>query len=175
MIACELINPGLDRIDVRGDWRLSHLGATSSPYLSSFPPPLSPLCPFPPSLLPRGSLSLNFIQVSCPQFHSPGFEEEGVWGGDDGTRRCHQHRFPCLLDLLILLHLNFINCSTGPEAEKNENSLCGSSFFSLAPFFLFFFVAVLVRSEMISPRNAAAVSNPPLRTPSLTHSLHLTT
>lgn len=66
------------------------------------------------------------------------------WGA---VRRCHQHRFPCLLDLLILLHLNFINCSTGPEAEKNENSLCGNSFFSYS--LLSFFV---VRSDMIPPK-----------------------
>lgn len=142
MIGCELINPGLDRIDVRGDWRLSHLGATSSPYLSSFSPP-STHCPFFP---PPFSLVVLFLSISSRSavlsFILLGLKTRGKGGG--ATRRCHQHQFPCLLDLLILLHLNFINCSTGPEAEKNENSLCGSSFFSLPHSFLFFFFLLLL-------------------------------
>lgn len=132
MIGCELINPGLGRIDVRGDWRLSHLGDTSSPYLSQLHPPpfilfLAFTLFFPPS-------SFLFIssRSAVPRFDSPGAGREV-----GGPRGYHQHQLLCLLDLLILLHLNFINCSTGPEAEKNENSLCGNSFFSLAPLLLF--------------------------------------
>lgn len=64
LIGSELINPGLDRTDVRGDWRLSHLGDTSSPYLAQRH------LPFPAS--PRASVSLDFIRVSCPRFDPPG-------------------------------------------------------------------------------------------------------
>lgn len=135
MIGYELINPGLDRTDVRGDWRLSHLGDTSSPYLSllrpaRLPPPLLLLLAL---LFP--STAALFLSISSRSVVR-GSILLGA-GKAGGARRYHRHWFLCLLDLLILLHLNFINCSTGPEAEKNENRLCGNSFLSLAPLLLF--------------------------------------
>lgn len=66
-------------------------------------------------------------------FHPGQLVSCGSGLGDSITTRC-------LLDLLILLHLNLINSSTGPEDEKNGNSL--RLFFNLHPSFV-------VRSDII--------------------------
>lgn len=110
----ELINWGLDRIDVRGDWRLSHLENASS-----FRHPRSPSVP----IFPRSFSPFHPSQLACAQFLAP-------WNPVGEGLRIVSAR-ACPLDLLILLHLNFINFSTGPEDEKNRNSLQLCFFFHL--------------------------------------------
>ncbi len=102
----ELINRGLDRIDVRGDWRLSHLENASSSHH-----PRSPSV----AIFPRSFSPFHPSQLACAQFLAP-------WNPVGEGLRIVSAR-ACPLDLLILLHLNFINFSTGPEDEKNRNSL----------------------------------------------------
>ncbi len=109
----ELINRGLDRIDVRGDWRLSHLENASS-----FHHPRSPSV----AIFPRSFSPFHPSQLACAQFLAP-------WNPVGEGLRIVSAR-ACPLDLLILLHLNFINFSTGPEDEKNRNSLRLGFFFT---------------------------------------------
>lgn len=90
------LTKALTRTDVRGDWRLSHLEDIHQPLPR--PSTLSPITPLSSPFHP-GQL------VSC------------------GSRLGDSIPALCLLDLLILLHLNLINSSTGPEDEKNGNSL----------------------------------------------------
>ncbi len=126
----ELINWGLDRIDVRGDWRLSHLENASSSHH-----PRSPSV----AIFPRSFSPFHPSQLACAQFLA-------LWNPVGEGLRIVSAR-ACPLDLLILLHLNFINFSTGPEDEKNRNSLRLGFFHLHYPF--------VVRSD-ITPSHPSA-------------------
>lgn len=98
------------------------------------PPPSIPI-------FPRSFSPFHSSQLACAQFLAP-------WNPVGEGLRIVSAR-ACPLDLLILLHLNFINFSTGPEDEKNRNSLglCGFFFHLHYPF--------VVRSD-ITPSHLSA-------------------